>query len=361
MSAFPGPASGLEPELIEPRADEHLPLERLESYLRESLPQTSGELEILQFAGGRANHTYLLRFDDAEYVLRRPPLGPVAPSSHDMKREYRVLSRLYRHLRLAPRSYLYCEDESLIGAPFQVMERRRGIVIRERVPPPFDGDPAVKRRIGEMLVDVLAELHLVDREAAGLDDLGRPEGFVERQLEGWVGRWEAAAHEENRAMRKLVAWLRAHRPASRYVSLLHNDYKLDNLLVDACDPAVPVAILDWDMCTSGDPLMDVGYLLNQWAEARDDPAWIAAAAIPSTEPGFPSRGDVVERYARRSGFDLDDIHWYYAFAAMKFAAVIQQIFIRYHRGQTRDERFAGFDERARIYVRKGCEVIAGRG
>lgn len=345
--------------LIEPRPDECLPLEALAPYLREHLPEAQGPMSVLQFAGGKANLSYLIRFGTTEYVLRRPPLGPIAPSSHDMKREYRVLSKLYRHFPLAPRSFHYCEDEGVIGAKFQVMERRHGIVIREHLPPPFVDDEGLKRRIGEMLVDVLADLHSVDRARADLSDLGHPEGFVERQLQGWAGRWDAASHEENQEMQWLMGWLRKHLPDSACVSLLHNDYKLDNMLVDAADPATPVAILDWDMCTSGDPLMDLGYLLNQWAQSNDPPDWIENAAIPSAEPGFPTRADVVERYAAGTGFDVSGVRWYFAFAAMKFAGVIQQIFIRFHRGQTRDERFAGYDQRARAFIEKGCAVARG--
>ena len=342
----------------EPRADERLDTSRLEEYLRQRLPDTEGALDILQFPGGRANLTYLIRFGEAEYVLRRPPLGPIAPSAHDMGREYRVLSKLFAHFHLAPRSFLFCEDESLIGAPFQLMERRHGVVIREVIPPPFAGDSQAERLIGEMLIDVLSELHLVDRNKAGLSALGRPDGFVERQLEGWAGRWEKSAHEPNAAMTRLVQWLRRHRPQSHYVALLHNDYKLDNVLVSNREAGRAVAVLDWDMCTSGDPLMDLGYLLNHWADPTDPSDWLANNSMPSTAAGFPRRDEIIERYSNHTGFDVDNIHWYYAFSAMKLAVIIQQIFIRFHRGQTMDQRFAHYDERARSFICKGC-VIAG--
>lgn len=345
-----------DPELIDPRPDERLPAERLERYLRGRLPWTEGEFSLGQFGGGHANLTYLVRFGDVEYVLRRPPLGPVAPRAHDMGREFRVLSRLADHFALAPRSFLHCEDEGVIGAEFQVMERRDGRVIRKEWPADVGGDAGLVRRIGEMIWDVLADFHLVDRDAAGLGDLGRPEGFVERQLEGWARRWQAAAHEENRTMDRLLAWLRERRPHTRHVTLLHNDYKFDNLLVGHDDPARAVAVLDWDMCTSGDALTDVGYLLNQWPERDDPPEWLATTSMAPPVPGLPGREAAVERYARRTGFGLEDVHWYHAFSAMKFAVIIQQIFIRYHRGQTRDARFAAYDERARSYVRKGCAI-----
>ena len=345
-----------DPELIEARLDEELVLDRLEPYLRERLPVTDGECVVRQFQGGHANLTYSVRFGDSEYVLRRPPLGPIAPGSHDMQREFRVLSKLHRHFSLAPQSHLYCADETIIGAPFQMMERRHGIVIRNSMPPLSGDGPLLRRRIGEMMVDVLAQLHRVDRDEAGLVDLGHPEGFVERQLQGWSTRWKAAAHEDNAEMAQLIGWLEQRRPATRYVSILHNDYKLDNMLVDGQDPATPVAVLDWDMCTSGDALMDLGYLLNQWVEPEDDPAWIEWAAMPTWQPGFARRDEVIERYCVRSGFDVGDIQWYYAFSVMKFAVIIQQIYIRYRRGQTMDERFARYDERAASSISKGCRV-----
>lgn len=347
-----------DPELIEPRCDEQLDVGRLEPYLRAQLPASEGAFSLRQFKGGHANLTYLVAFGDSEYVLRRPPLGPVAPGSHDMRREFRVLSKLYRQFSLAPRSYLYCDDESIIGAPFQVMERRHGIVIRKRMPD-LEGDgPDLRRRISHMVVDVLAQLHLIDRIEAGLGDLGHPQGFLDRQLEGWSGRWRAAAHQENPDMSRLIDWLEEHKPVTRYVGILHNDYKLDNMIVDAHDPARAIAVLDWDMCTCGDTLMDLGYLLNQWVEPDDDPSWIEWAAMPTWQPGFIRREDVVEHYCARTGFEAENIHWYYAFSVMKFAVIIQQIYIRYRRGQTQDKRFARYDRRAASFIAKGCRIAS---
>ncbi|MDH3919738.1 MAG: phosphotransferase family protein, partial [Rhodospirillales bacterium] len=266
-----------------------------------------------------------------------------------------ALSRVFP---LAPRSYLLCDDPEILGALFHVMERRQGIVIRTDPPEEIKGDATLNRRIGEMMVDVLAALHGVDSGAAGLGDLGRPEGFVGRQLDGWTRRWHAAKQEDVARMDAVVAWLEGALPASKTVSLLHNDYKLDNMMVGAEDAARAVAVFDWDMCTRGDPLMDLGYLLTFWGEADDDPAWILGASMPTWHHGFPSREAAVERYARATGFDCGAVHWYHVFGVFKIAVVLQQIYIRYLRGQTRDRRFAVFGERIAALIDKAA-TLAG--
>ncbi len=343
-------------ELIDVRSDERLDVAKLEHYLRSRLPGAKGALELRQFGGGHANLTYLLRFGETEYVLRRPPLGPIAPSSHDMGREHRVLAALSQVFPLAPCSYLLCEDAAIIGAPFHILERRHGIVIRTDLPDEFKGDPDLARRVGEMMVDVLAALHKVEPGAAGLGDLGRPEGFVGRQLSGWTKRWHAAKHEEVASMDRVVAWLEDGLPDSAAVSLLHNDYKLDNMMVGAEDPARAVAVFDWDMCTRGDPLMDLGYLLTFWGEAGDDTAWIMGASMPTWHDGFPTRDQAVARYAEATGFDCGAVHWYHVFGVFKIAVVLQQIYIRYLRGQTQDERFAVFGKRVAALINKAATL-----
>lgn len=348
-----------DPALIDVRPDERLDVGRLEPYLRARLPRTGGPFGLAQFGGGHANLTYLVRFGETEYVLRRPPLGPVAPSAHDMRREHRVLSVLPAAFPPAPRSYLLCTDHDIIGADFHVMERRRGIVIRREIPPPFD-EPATCRRIGEMLVDTLAALHAVDPAAVGLGDLGKPAGYLERQVEGWIGRYHAAKDRPYAYDETFIAWLRAHRPRSNAVTLVHNDYKLDNLLVAADDPARVVAILDWDMCTRGDPLVDLGYLLDYWTETDDDPSWTAAAAMPTRRPGFMRRAEAADRYARATGFALDDLHWYVMLNLFRTIVILAQIYLRYLRGQTQDERFATFGTRIAALFGK-AEAFVARG
>jgi aminoglycoside phosphotransferase (APT) family kinase protein len=338
-------------ELIDERPDERLFTGRLEPYLRTHLAGAEGPLlAVRQFGGGKANLTYLLRFGDREFVLRRPPLGPIPPGAHDMRREHRVLSALYRRFPLAPRSLLLCEDESVVGVVFIVEERRRGFVIRDDIPPEIAGRPDLNRRIGEALVDALADLHLVPPDAIGLGDLGRAEGFVERQLAGWTRRWQAAqggeaAERSVRDWQSVIDWLGRQLPRSGAAALLHNDYRLDNCLLDARDPARFAAVLDWDMCTQGDPLADLGYVLNYWVEPEDPTEWREIASMPTWRPGFPSRLDAVERYAARTGLDVGAIGWHQVFAAFKLAVIIQQIYIRYVRGQTQDQRFRHYYRR----------------
>lgn len=341
-------------DTIAVRDDERLDTGRLEPWLRARLEHADGPMTVRQFGGGRANLTYLVAFGDRSYVLRRPPFGRVAASAHDMKREHRVLSRLWERFPLAPRSLLLCTDPDVIGADFHVMERRRGRVIRDDNAASALATPDAARRTGEMLVDTLAALHAVDPAAVGLDDLGRPEGFLRRQVEGWVRRWQDARDPGAPEIDDVTDWLAARRPAHARTSLLHNDYKLDNVMVAAGDPGRATAVLDWDMCTRGDPLSDLGSLLNYWVEADDPPAWRSGSLMTaaSIRSGFPTRAEALDRYRSATGFDLSEIGWHHAFGAFKLAVILQQIYIRFLRGQTRDERFAGLGERVRVVAEK---------
>jgi aminoglycoside phosphotransferase (APT) family kinase protein len=324
------------------RDDERFDECRLADYLRGRLVGAEGPLVVRQFGGGAANLTYDLDFAGREYVLRRPPLGPLAPSSHDMAREHRVLSVLHRSFPPAPRAFLFCEDPAVIGAPFLVMERRVGIVVRRSMPKAYAGMPEAPRRMSEALVDALADLHAVDYAALGLETLGRPDGFLERQIEGWHGRWEKAQREPLPDMESVHLWLRAHSRPSPPPSLVHNDYKLDNVMLDGADPGRLVAIFDWDMCTLGDPLSDLGALLCYWSEPDDPPALRAMAMMPTEAAGFLSRAELVRRYQVRSGRDCSAIDFYHVLGLYRLAVIAAQISIRFHRGQTRDQRFAAF-------------------
>lgn len=328
-------------------------------WLAARLPGAVGTPEIWRFVGGHANLTYLLRYADREFILRRPPLGPLPPGAHDMRREHLVLSRLGDAYPLAPRSYLLCEDQGVIGAVFMLAERRHGITLPgANLPQELRTDRRFAERLGRNLVDALAALHRVDPARVGLAGLGNPEGFLARQLAGWSKRWAAALETPRPQTEALLRWFAANLPLSGRTSLIHNDYKLDNLLLRTDDPAVPVAVLDWDMCTRGDPLMDLGYLLTYWAEPGDPPDWIAASPMPTVYPGFGPREAVIARYAGQTGFAVGALGWYQAFSAFKLAVILQQIYIRYVRGQTTDPRFAAFAPRIATLLRKS-EALAG--
>lgn len=339
------------PELIDVRPDERFAETGLARWLAGRLPGADGHLTVRQFARGKANLTYLLRFDTEaevhEYVLRRPPLGPVAPGSHDMAREYHVLSRLWQGFPKAARAFVFCDDEAIIGAPFFVMERRHGIVVQNVVPPVFGGgnDPVANRRLSEVVVDTLAEFHAVDPVAADLGDLGRPGGFLDRQVQGWIGRWQAAKHEDNPVADDLARWLSHTMPASDEVTLVHNDWRLDNMAVSPEDPGLCVAVYDWDMCTRGDPLADLGTLMAVWYDTGEIPA--SLNPMPTGTLGFLDRASAIRRYGETSRRDVSGMAWYVVFGTFKLAVVLQQIYIRWLRGQTQDDRFSVLGDGAR--------------
>jgi aminoglycoside phosphotransferase (APT) family kinase protein len=346
------------------REGEELNWEALADYLRAHLPalgQTldpEAPLEVAQFPGGHSNLTYLVCFGGQEFVMRRPPFGPVAPTAHDMPREYRLLAAIHPVFPLAPRPYLLCEDPGIIGAPFYLMERRRGIVVRREIPPEMGGDLDLRRRLSESLVDTLAELHAVDIERHGLIKIGKPAGFVERQVTGWAKRWERARTSDLPEIEEVIRWLAAHLPPDADPpTLVHNDYKPDNVMLDAVDPTRIIAILDWEMCTVGDPLVDLGLLLCYWPQAHDSEARREAVSGVTALPGWLTREEIKARYAERTGRDLSRINYYEIFAIFKLAVVLQQIFYRYHVGQTHDERFADFDKRVAGLARAAHELI----
>ncbi len=331
-----------EDDTIQVRPDEQFDERKLADYLRGRLPSTENPLTVRQFGGGAANLTYLLDYGAQQYVLRRPPLGPVAKKAHDMGREYSVLSVLHKAFPYAPRAFLFCDDTAVIGAPFFIMERKQGVVVRKTLPSPYANNPSAPRRMSEALVDALAQFHAVDYAAIGLGNLGEPTGFIARQIEGWYKRWRAAKTADLPEMDVAYNWLKVNQPQTTQFSLIHNDYKLDNVLLAADDPGRIVAIFDWDMCTLGDPLSDVGALLAYWSEPTDPAAMQGMAMMPTGDMDFLTRTELVERYAEKSGRSVTDVHFYHALALFRVTVIIAQIYIRYTRGQTQDKRFAAF-------------------
>ena len=332
------------------RKGEELDWDQLEAYLRDALPNLEGKFEVKQFHGGHANLTYLLIFGNKEFVLRRPPFGKIAPGAHDMKREFRVLSKLYKKFPQAPRAFHLCEDQDIIGATFVVMERRQGVVVRYRVPEIFKSYDNVETRLTKALIRAEADLHTVDVEAVELTKLGKPEGFLNRQLGGWIKRWNLSKTGENTDMNEVYEILSQDIPAPQAVSIVHNDIKFDNCQFQINDPDLVTSIFDWDMTTLGDPLLDFGVTLSYW----QDPRIQELTNMPVMLHGnFPDKDFLKSIYSEYSGFDLSKISWYESLAYWKGAVIAQQLYKRYVDGATKDNRMALFGESA-----KGLAKIA---
>jgi aminoglycoside phosphotransferase (APT) family kinase protein len=331
-------------DLISVRAADQLDWKRIDAHVRCHLGEVAAAppLEVQQFTNGAANLTYLLRFGRRELVLRRPPFGTIPPGAHDMRREWRVLSRLWRHFDRAPRAFLFCDDHEVAGADFFVMERRHGVVIRDEIPPSMRVHADVARRVSLALVDAMADLHLLDPVAAEVGDIGKPDGFVARQVSGWRRRWELAEPLSQASVRPAMAAVAARLqrsvPTPQRTSIVHNDLKLDNCAFDPADPDRVHAIFDWDMTTLGDPLIDLGTLLNYWPDPGDPPEAPRARHEGMRRMGLPPRAEVTARYVARTGLDPAPVRWYEAFGQWKTAVVVQQLHNRWREGASADPR-----------------------
>ena len=344
------------PEVAPIRAGEEIDVRALAEYLRGKVEGAVRDVRVEQCPGGHSNLTYLVRAGDHEYVLRRPPLGPVAPKAHDMAREFRVLEAVHPVFPPAPRVYLLCEDPAVIGATFFLMERRQGAVLRRDMPAEFARDSAFPRKASEGFIDCLSQLHSIDVARQPLAGLGRPEGFLERQVRGWTERWLRAKTEEIQGMDSLIAWLSDRLPASARPALVHNDFKLDNIMLDPRNPARVEAVLDWEMATVGDPLVDLGCTLCYWTQAGDPEMRGGSLSGITAMPGWYTRAELVRRYAEKAGRDVSGLGYYEVFGLFKLGVILQQIYFRYIRGQTRDERFSDFHLRVRGLMRAAVEL-----
>ena len=340
----------------EVRAGEELDPVKLGEWLRsQSLPWQ--EMAVEQFPRGHSNLTYLVRVAGAAWVLRRPPAGSRVGHAHDMVREARILQKLHPVFPLAPRVVAICEDLAVLGAPFYLMNPVRGAILRGAAPQ-VDLPPGKVRALGGAFVQTLVDLHAADFAKAGLE--GRPEGYVRRQVEGWTRRWHDARTDDVPDVDAIARWLAARLPPERGAAFIHNDFKYDNLVLDPADPARVVGVLDWEMATVGDPLMDLGTALGYWVEEGDPEPLKAYAFGPTFLPGSLTRKELVSEYARLSGRETSGMLFYYCFALFKTAVVVQQIYKRYVEGSSHDERFARFGVGVQVLARSAVEA-AGRG
>ena len=342
------------------RKGEALNWEELEPYLRTAIPELSGKMKVAQFHGGHANLTYLLSFGDTELVLRRPPFGKIAPGAHDMKREYRVLSKLYKHYPRAPRAYHLCEDESIIGAKFVVIERRRGVIVRTEILDCFKSFDNVEERLIDSMVKAQAELHLVDYKAADLERLGKPIGFLERQIRGWGKRWELSKTEDSDAMNQVQKILQAEIPKSTRTSIIHNDIKPDNCQFQPDNPDEITSIFDWDMCTLGDPLTDFASTLSYYPDKEFELLLIKETGNKGTVRligDFPPQQFLIDKYQEYTGFSLDQFEWYRAFAYWKGAVISEQLYKRFADGDTTDPRMAAFGAVREVMAKYALEIL----
>lgn len=325
------------------REGEELDLAKIDPYLKAHIPDLNGSPSISQFPGGASNLTYLIKYPEQELVLRRPPFGHKAKSAHDMGREFLILNRLNEGFPYCPKAYVHCTDESLIGSEFYVMQRVNGIILRSDIPAELNLNAEQTRTLCQSFVDRLVELHQVDYNACGLGELGKPEGYVKRQIEGWSDRYAKALTPDAPLWHEVKTWLHEKMPADHAKpAIVHNDYRFDNVILDAQNPLQIIGVLDWELTTLGDPLMDLGNTLAYWIEANDPAPVQLMRRQPSNAPGMLTRQEFVDYYAQRAGIEIGNFDFYYCYGLFRLAGIVQQIYYRFYHGQTKDKRFAQF-------------------
>jgi aminoglycoside phosphotransferase (APT) family kinase protein len=337
------------------RPGEELDIRKLEPFVRFHFPAEAKDFKVTQFPSGHSNLTYCVQLGKREMVLRRPPFGSKVKSAHDMGREFHVLSKLHDAYPPAPKVLLYSDDNSILGAPFYLMEPIRGIILRRDPPPGLVFTPDTAHRLCESFIDNLARLHSIDFGGIGLADLGKPQGYLERQVRGWIERYHDSKTHDLPEVEQISEWMQRNLPSSGYATLIHNDYKFDNVILDSEDLTKIIGVLDWEMCTLGDPLSDLGATLAYWVEADDSDDLQKLRWGPTNYPGSMTRNELVQRYACASGRDVSGMLSYVVFARFKVAVIVQQIYYRFHVGLTKDPRFAAMPEVVRTLLRHSLQ------
>jgi aminoglycoside phosphotransferase (APT) family kinase protein len=346
----------------EVREEDSFDVMAVATWLRENAPQILQEKldstpQVKQFSGGASNLTYLLAYKDRELILRRPPHGTKAASAHDMRREYRIQQALAPVYPYVPKMVALCTDEQVIGGDFYVMERINGSILRGRIPPSLGLDEGSTRQLCVSAVERLVQLHQADPAHAGLTDIGKGPGYVRRQVEGWSERYKAAHTWNVPSFARVMAWLSEHQPDDVAQTIVHNDFRFDNLILAPEDPQQIVGVLDWELATVGDPLMDLGGALAYWVQADDDRIMRALRRQPTDAPGMLTRQEVVELYCERTGLRVEDWAFYEVFGLFRLATIVQQIFKRYHLRQTRNRAFRHYWLAVRYLDRRCLGII----
>jgi aminoglycoside phosphotransferase (APT) family kinase protein len=340
------------------RKGEELDHGKVEAFIRDVVPGLEGEMTIRQFPSGHSNLTYLIAFGSREMVLRRPPHGTKAKTAHDMNREYRVLSALQPVYPYGPRPLAYTEDPSIMGCPFYLMERIKGVILRRELPPGLTFSPRQVRQLFKELAKVHYALHSVDYHQAGLADFGKPKGYVKRQVEGWSKRYRQARTPDAPDCEEVMNWLGENRPPeSEKPGVIHNDFKFDNVVLDPEDQMKIVGVLDWEMATLGDPIMDIGCSLGYWVEPNDPEEMQLIRFMPTHLEGALTRKEMLRYYGQLSGCQIDHFEFYYCFGLFRLAVIVQQIYYRYYHGQTQDKRFKDFVGAVGILERAALRTI----
>ena len=340
------------------RTGEEIDTQKLMDFLKDQGFETGREMEVRQFQGGFSNLTYLVRMGGRDYILRRPPFGKKAKSAHDMGREYAILKALRPHFPYCPEPLVYTEDPSVMGCPFYVMERIDGIILRKELHEGLTMAPEQFNALCRRLVEVHHELHALDYKAIGLENFGKPQGYVQRQVTGWCGRYRDARTPDAPDFETVMAWLTDHMPPDdKTPALIHNDFKLDNVVLDKNDPSRIIGVLDWEMATIGDPRMDLGNSMAYWVQADDPEEDQLRRMMPTAHPGALTRKEIVDYYRQLSGRDMSGFDYYYCFGLFRLAVIAQQIYYRFYHGQTKNEVFGLLITAVQILERDALRVI----